>query len=338
MVTIRDVAERANVSLGTVSRVLNGHPAVRPVAREAVGRAIAELGYVPNPAAQSLRRMKSHALGLVIPDLLSPMTVTLTRAVEDVAGRAGYTVFVADSRLDEGLEASHIARLLERRVDGLLVSPVQPIAAVERCVSKMGRVPTVLVQLRKPVREFPTAFVDEQPAVYECAEHLVSLGHRRVAVLHSGSRAGGGRFRRDLIRGALAERGITGGGDLDRSFAETGECYAAAMAALNGPERATAILVGVHKFVPPVLRAIRDANLRIPDDVSVVSFGDSDWAESISPPLNVVVVDQAAHAEGAMALLLKAISGEPLRERHFRSESIYVRRGSVGPAGGCVND
>lgn len=333
MVTIRDVAERANVSLGTVSRVLNGHPSVRPASRAAVHQAIADLGYVPNPAARSLRSAKTHTLGLVVPDILSPMTVRLVREVEDAGQEAGYTVFVTESRMDPRLEETHIANLLELRVDGLLISPIQSIATVERCVSRAGnRVPTVLLQLRRPRREFPTAYVDEEPAIESCAQQLVELGHKRVAILHSASRAAGGRFRRDLLRSALSRHGIAGGDDLDHMFWHPAECYQAARAVLCGPNRATAILVGIHGFVPPTLQAIRDANLRIPEDVSLIAFGDSDWAQAASPPLSVIVVDQHVHAAGSMNLLLRMLRGEQLAERHFRSESIYLRRNSVGPA------
>lgn len=338
MVTIRDVSERANVSLGTVSRVLNGHPSVRPAVRNAVNEAIRELGYVPNPAARSLRSAKTHTLGLVVSDFLSPMTVTLVREVEDAGADAGYTVFVTESRMDPQLEETHIRKLLELRVDGLLISPIQSIATVERCISHAAaRVPTVLIQLRRARREFPTAYVDEGLAIEDCVNHLAGLGHERVAILHSTSRAAGGRFRRDLLRSALGNRGITGGDDLERTFSEPAECYRAASEVLRGPNRATAILVGIHKFVPPTLQAIRDAGLTIPGDVSLIAFGDSDWAQAGAPPLDVIVVDQHEHASGAMQLLLQLLRGDNPAARNFRSESIYVRRESTGPASvGCT--
>lgn len=334
MVTIRDVGERARVSLGTVSRVLNGHPSVRPAVRASVNHAIRDLGYVPNPAARSLRSGRTHTLGLIVPDLLNPMTVALVRGVEDAGGRAGYTLLLAESRLDPHLEETHIAKLLERRVDGLLCSPVQSIAAVERCVKRPGTsvLPTVLLQLRRPRREFLTAYVDEAPAIGACTDYLLALGHRRVAIVHSSSHPAGGRHRRDVLRAALCGRGIDEGADLDRIFSEAAECYQGVREILARPDRPSVMLVGIHQFVPATLQAIRDAKLQIPADLSLVVFGDSDWARATTPPLSTIVVNQEEHAEGAVQLLLQVIGGEASTARHVRSESVYVVRESTGPA------
>lgn len=334
MVTIRDVAERAGVSLGTVSRVLNGHPSVRPAVRVSVQRAIEELGYVPNPAARSLRRQRTMTLGLVVPDLVSPMTVDLVRGIEDAAGEAGYTILLADSRLDPSLEETHFTHFLERRVDGLLCSPLRSIPALVRSMQAPGgkSVPMVLIQLRRPRREFLTAFVDETPAIETCTRHLLELGHHRISVAHSASKAAGGRHRRDLFRDTLRCSGVTAGAELDRVFSDVPECYLTIRELLSSHDRPTALLVGTHQFVPPTLQAIRDAGLRIPGDISLVVFGDSDWARASTPPLSTIFVDQRAHAAGAVQLLLEAITSPDATSRSFRSESVYIPRGSTGPA------
>jgi LacI family transcriptional regulator len=299
-----------------------------------VREAIRDLGYVPNPAARSLRSHRTRTLGLIVPDLLSPMTVALVRGIEDAAGAAGYALLVADSRLDPRIEEAHISDFLDRRVDGLLCSPLQSIAAIERGTQRPDGLttPIVLLQLRRPRREFVTAFVDEGQAIEHCSDHLVSLGHQRIAMVHSASRAAGGRHRRDLLRAALQCRGISGGAELDRVFTDGTECYRQVSELLVLPDGPTAMLVGIHQFVPPTLQAIRDARLRIPEDVSLVVFGDSDWARASSPPLSTIVVDQQEHAAGAVRLLLELIAGRHEAPRSFRSESVYVARGSVGAA------
>ena len=334
MVTIRDVAERAGVSLGIASRVLNDHPTVRPAVRASVQQAIHDLGYVPNPAARSLRGARTHTLGLVVPDLLSPMTVALIRGVEDAAAVAGYTLLVAESRLDPHLEETHIANLLDRRVDGLLCSPIRSIAAVERSVKRPdgSTLPTVLLQLRKPRREFLTAYVDEGHAIEACCADLVELGHGRVAIVHSSSRAAGSRFRAELMRAALRERGISEGAELDHMFSDGPECYRVVRELLARPDRPTAMLVGIHQFVPSALQAIRDSGLAFPADLSLVVFGDSEWARAITPALSAIVVNQQEHAAGAVHLLLGLMGGETPVSRQFRSESVYLARGSTGPA------
>ena len=328
MVTIRDVAERSGVSLGTVSRVLNGHPSVRPRVRIKVNDAISELGYVPNSAARSLRSARTRTLGLIVPNLESPMTVALVRGVEDAAQLAGYSLLLAESRLDPQLEATHIANLLQRRVDGLLISPLESISSVDRAVGS-SRAPTVVLQLRRPRREFPGVFIDETCAIEAAVRDLVSVGHRRISFVHSAGRAGGGRQRRELFRTALASHGIVGRDDLDAVFSTSDACHQEIMGLLARSDRPTALIVGIHQFVPAALAAIRDAGLHVGRDISLVVFGDSDWARSLTPPLSAILVDQAEHAASAVSLLVRLIDSDPSAPRSVRSESTYIARTSV---------
>lgn len=331
MVTIRDVAERAGVSIGTASRVLNGHPAVGAAGRAAVRDAIRELNYVPNAAARALRAARTMTLGLIVPDLLNPMTVRLLRGVEDAALDAGYTLLVAESRLDEQLEAIHIGKLIDRQVDGLLCSPVGPIASVGRLVERSGT-PTVLLQLRKPARDFPTVYVDEGPAVSAALDHLARLGHHRIAFIHSLSRAAGGRHRRDLIRSERALHGLDDAADLDRTFTDGPECLATVREVLQAPNRPTALMVGIHQFIPAALNALREEHLQVGKDISLVVFGDSEWVQAMSPALSVIAVDQEDHARSAVGLLLDTMSGTSSPPRAIHTESVFTNRESCGPA------
>lgn len=331
VVTIRDVAERAGVSLGTASRVLNGNQSVRESLRRAVQQAMDELHYMPNAAARTLRSARTNTIGLIVPDLLSPMTVRLLRAVEDAAQEAGYTVLVADSRLDAELEATHIANLIDRQVDGLLCSPVGAIASVGR-LTEHSAIPTVLLQLRKAAREFPTVYVDEGPAVAAAVNHLAALGHRRIGLVHSMSRAGGGRHRRELVRLARVLHGLDESTDLDRTFATGRECQAMVRELLRLPARPTALIVGIHQFVPAALTEIREEHLQVGEDISLVVFGDSDWVQAMSPALSVIAVDQEEHARLAVSLLLDTMNGGACPPRGIRTESVFTNRESCRPA------
>lgn len=330
MATIRDVAERADVSLGTVSRVLNGHPAVRPAMREKVEAAIRDLGYVPNPAAQSLRSSRTRTIGLIVPDLMSPMTVQLVRHVEDEVRAIGFTPMVAESRFDAQLEATHIANMLDRRIDGLLISPIESVSAVVRAVAP-SRTPTVLLQLRQPRRELPSVYVEEGPAMRDAVDAIVARGHRRVALVHSASRVAGGRHRREILRTALREHGIESGEWLDAVFSSSAECRQRVMELLARPDRPTTLIVGVHQFVPSALAAIRDSGLRLGAEVSLVVFGDSEWARAMTPALSVIVVDQAVQAAGAVSLLARALRRERSGPHSMGSESVFILRESLQP-------
>lgn len=333
MVTIRDVAGRAGVSLGTASRVLNGNPSVRDHVRTAVEDAIRDLNYVPNAAARTLRSARTQTIGLIVDDMLNPMTVRLLRGVEDAAQQAGYTLLVAESRRDEQLEATHISKLIDRQVDGLLCSPTGAIASVGRLVQRAG-VPTVLLQLRKATREFPTVYVDEAPAVAAAMSHLAGLGHQRIALVHSTSRAAGGRHRRELVRLQRLRHGLGDGPDLDRAFTDGPECSATVRELLQASGRPTALIVGIHQFVPAALHAIRNEHLQVGEDVSLVVFGDSDWVRAMSPALSVIAVDQEEHARLAVGLLLDTMNGLSSPSRGIRTESVFINRESCGPGPG----
>lgn len=333
MVTIRDVAARAKVSVGTVSRVLNQHPAVRPPVRDAVLAAIAELGYQPNSIARSLRAARTRTIGLMVNDLRNPITVAFLREVEDAAEGAGYTVLVAESRSDVETERLHLQAMLDRRVDGLLCSPVRSVREVQQLAQAAG-VPLVLVHQRAPHASVPTAFVDEQAAMTAALDHLVNLGHRRIAMLHVGTQAASGP-RRMLVQDYLEKRGLAtpGADELHRSFGSPEECVAAVVDVMALPNPPTAMFVGAHDFVADALIALRQLGRRVPDDISIVGFGDSRWAEAMSPSISVINASQRQHAITAVDLMTRIIAGDADVPQSVGCASEFYARESCGAVG-----
>ncbi|MGE3076088.1 MAG: LacI family DNA-binding transcriptional regulator [Dehalococcoidia bacterium] len=310
MVTIQDVARHAGVSVGTVSRVLNEHPTVRPNVRATVLESISELDYRPNSIARDLRRSRTRTIGLMVNDLNNPPSVALLRGTEDAAREAGYTVVIAESRSDIETEALNLKVLLERRVDALLCVPVHSVDALaER--AEAAHVPLAILNQRSPHRRVATGYVDENAAIVAALECMTGLGHRRFAMLHPTGSASG-RSRTERVRQYLSAQGFLGpsSGQLLWSFLDGDDCERLVTKLLTVPEAPTALVVGAHQYIPDVLRAVKAANKRIPFDVSVVAFGDSTWASAFSPSISVIAFDQRQHAIDTTRMLLSILDGE----------------------------
>jgi LacI family transcriptional regulator len=327
-VTIADVARLAEVSLGTVSRVLNHNPTVRPATRKAVLAAIAELGYRPNINARNLRSQRTRVIGVLFTDLTQAMAPHAIRGIEIALHPQQYALLVGDSRADPELEQESFANLVDRRVDGILWFPVTPRATAESLALVAG-LPVVLFGQTSPSTKLPTAMVDENPAFDAMAADLAALGHRRFGFVGTGGTVRG-RLRR--LDSALGKSGLARDPNFEVVVSQRNDCYAAVTALLGREPRPTALFATPHDLVPPTVRAIQDAGLRIGKEISVIGFGDTDWATALTPPLSVITVDYVTHARDAANVLLQHIEGVEDAPRVVRHQSVYIRRGSVGPA------
>jgi LacI family transcriptional regulator len=331
MATIHDVAQHARVSVGTVSRVLNEHPSVRPAVREAVLNSIRELGYFPNSLARSLRSSRTRTLGLIVSDLNNPPSISLLRGAEDAARTAGYTVLIAESRSDVEVESLHLQALLDRRVDGLLCAPVKSIELVARAAETAG-IPAVMVSQRVAHARVPTAYVEESTSIIAAMDYLVDMGHRRFAMIN---RAGypAGRARSLHIQAYLNAHAISTAtaAPVLWSFAHQDQCEALVTRLLLGRAAPTALIVGGHHFLPNVLLGVRGAGMSVPRDVSLVAFGDSRWAQALTPPVSVITDDQEQHAADAVRMLLRLIEGDESAPRTACTPSLFLPRESCAP-------
>jgi LacI family transcriptional regulator len=334
MITIRDVAARAQVSTGTVSRVLNNHPSVNPAIRRVVLEVIKELQFQPNAVARTLRTAKTRTLGLLLADLRnSEVAATAIWGAESIAQQHGYALLVADSRRDTATEVQHLRSLLERRIDGLLCSSMLSLETVHDFAQRTG-VPTVVYGQSAPNGLLPTTVVSYAQGAEEAVDHLVGLGHRRIGTIMRPMDIGVenriGQMQPHIHR-LLHERGIESDGEFDRAALSPADCTRVVQELLTGNERPTALFVTSLYLIPATIAGIRAAGAHIPRDVSLIGFGDSDWAEVVEPPLNVIVVDYSAHLEAATRMLIGLIErGDepPLTVEHHGH---YIRRGSVQP-------
>lgn len=327
--TIRDVAKRAGVSIGTVSRVLNKAADVRPPMREAVERAIQELNYQPNESARQLRSMRTRAIGMVVNDLLHGMNVVAARGAEEAAESRGYTLLLADSRQDAAFEQRIIESLLSRRVDGLLVTPARSIAAVQTAVAR-SQTPLLVYGQLQSRRDVPTAIIEEREASLAAIEALIACGHRRILLTGQDQPVSRNRVRHltSLFHAATDDEVR-----IESRLVPNSEAGVAAVReGLASDLRPTAVVSLTLTALPYVCRGIREEGLTVPADISVLTYGDADWVEGYTPPISVVTLNYREHLQDATHYLIDLIEGEAPVEPQPTAHSEFVPRESIGPA------
>jgi LacI family transcriptional regulator len=308
MTTINDVAKRAGVSTMTVSRVINNSGYIHQKTRAKVEQAIAELGYVPNALARSLRFKQTKTLALVLTDITNPFFTTLARGVEDVASERGFSVIFCNSDESREKETDYLNVVARKQADGILLVPAFSSRDSVDFLRDCG-IPFVLLDRRIPDLQVDIVRCDSEEGAYQLTRHLIDLGHQRIAAL-TGSRMV--TTAADRITGyhrALAESGLEdqavefyGAFSVDSGHSMTQQALA-----LNPPP--TALFTANNFIAVGAFRAIREAGLRVPDDISMVAFDDLTEANIIDPFLTVV--SQPAYEIGykATSLLLDRIAG-----------------------------
>ncbi|WP_454851112.1 LacI family DNA-binding transcriptional regulator [Promicromonospora soli] len=330
MVTVHDVARAAGVSISTVSRALASPERVAAETRDRVTRVATELGYRPNHAASGLRRGRTHAVGLLVPDLENPYFATVTKAVQARARAEGYEVFVADSDEDADVEAELIDALATR-TDGLLV--ISPRSGEAELRAALVGVTAVLANRELPADtgsetpSVPSVCVDDADGAAQVLGHLYALGHRTVGIAAGPTSSwSGGRRVAGLF--AAAERWdveLVELGTFQPYFA--GGIQAADYAVASG---ATAVVAFNDLMALGILDRLRHRGVDVPGEMSVVGFDDVQLATLVSPALTTVRAPLARLGRRAVDLLLARLRGGTPTGTQLPVE--LTIRGSSGPA------
>jgi LacI family transcriptional regulator, galactose operon repressor len=309
LTSIKDVASHAGVSVATVSRVLNDHPAVREGTRSRVLNAVTELGYRPNAVARSLRTHQTRTLGLVISDVLNPFFTELARAVEDAARERGYSVIIGNADERAELQEHHVRTLLERRIDGLLVSPTDGGNEVIRDAAAAGT-PMVFVDRWIRGLDVPVVHADGRAAVHDLVAHLYALGHRRLAIIGGPSETTTGDERVAAFRAALDAHGLplpqeyTGQGDFQT---ESGRRETAAF--LDLPEPPEVVFAADNLMALGSMDELRRRGLRVPDDIALAAFDDIPWFLHTDPPITAIAQPTGELGHRAVEALIGLVEG-----------------------------
>ncbi len=306
---LKDVAERAGVSVKTVSNVINAYPHITAATRTKVEQAIAELGYRPNVSARSLRKGRSDFIALAVPEMASPYFAELAAAISRTAKRRGITVLIDQTEGEPAAERFVLDGMSGQLIDGIIFSPITTSPSKIRAVADAK--PVLLLGERHGSGEHDHVAVDSVQASYDATTHLVSLGRRRVAAIGVGGGAGTGAVRRRGYRKALKAAGIAHDPALE--LAGTGyhrEDGAAAMRALlELPEPPDAVFCFNDLLALGALRTLSDAGLKVPADIAVIGFDDIEDGRYHSPSLSTISPDKDWLADQAVSLLLERISG-----------------------------
>jgi LacI family transcriptional regulator len=331
-VTLRDIAQATGVSVNTVSRALTGKHDIHAKTKARVVAMAERLGYTPNLMARSLVQGRTRTLGLLVTDCTHPFYATLIREVEKVAADNSYGLLLATSNEDARKEAEALHLLTERRVDGLLLSPVAVDAAHIRPLLK-GPLPSVLLARRPPA--YAGAFIgtDNVQAARLAVRHLVECGHRRIAhvtradaVTSASERLDG--YRKELRRARLA---------FDASMVlpapqtvEGGRAVVPSLLALR--PRPTAVFAYSDLQAVGLLLGLREAGISVPQDMSVVGFDDIDLARYVTPPLTSIAQDIRQIGRLGAQVLIDILAGRRPRRTHLLPGTLVVR-GSTGAPG-----
>ncbi|GGK16299.1 LacI family transcriptional regulator [Deinococcus malanensis] len=330
--TIYDIAQHAQVSVSTVSRVMNGHDTVHPELRTRVEHAIHELRFRPNRIAQTLYHRRSNTIGCILPDITNPYFAQLFLQLEVGASELGYTVILGNTTSNPDLEQTLVRSLVERQVDGLLLlggltnHPEPPEAGVQAVREVAERLPIVAVNGDLPgVDLLCSVTSDEAGGMRSVLTHLQGRGHTKVAFLGGDSSVTSSLEKlavyREFYPNALPEwvhfTGLT---------IRAGE---EALHRLGQASQRPTALVCINDLVAAgVLKAARDEGFDVPGDFSVVGFDDVFLAQVMCPPLTSVNHNYAELARQAISALVAGMEGRK-PERVIRVPTLLVERQSV---------
>jgi LacI family transcriptional regulator len=328
-VTIADIAREAGVSVPTVSKVLNGRAEVSAATRQRVERLIAKHGY-----ARRVRRPTDRAglVDLVFPELDSAWAVEIIRGVEEIAHEARIGTVVSAIRRRSSTTRQWLDNLTARKSDGVILAVTELDPAQTDRIQALG-VPLVIIDpVSEPDPDVPSVGATNWNGALTATEHLIGLGHRRIAVLGGPSRLQCSRARLDGYRSAMTGAGVPVREELMREgdFShEAGE--SAVNALLDLAEPPTALFAGNDQQALGAYQALRARKLRIPEDVSVIGFDDLPVAKWTNPPLTTIrqpIAEMAAHA---MRMLLRYLDTGSFATHRFELATELVVRGSTAP-------
>lgn len=332
-VTIRDVAEKAGVSVSTVSRVLTSNAPVQEETRRNVEKAINELGFRPNGLARSLRRNETKTIGLIIPDVANPFFPEVAKGVEEAAYRSGYSVILCNSGNDRGKEAMYFRVLQERRIDGIILTGSGGLGEYA-LLGKDGGLPVVLLDRTAEDLELDSVVSDSYDGACQAVNHLIELGHREIAFISGSSSTSTAGRRMKGYLDALRAHGMepSAGFIMPGDFTlEAG--VRAGRELLRREHRPTAVFVASDIEAIGVMMAAEALGLSIPCDLSVVGFDNTLLSTVSRPALTTVAQPKYEMGCQAVKLLVERLQKKRRKVRHVVLDTRLEIRGSTAVAG-----
>lgn len=335
MVTIKDIAQVAGVSPSTVSRALNDSALINEATKRRIRRIAKKLGYERNELARGLVKGSSGTVGVIIPDITNPFFAEITKGVEQVVRSRGFGLVLCTTEGVPSREQEYLRLLRRKRVDGLIIASVTVDDPYLKELQR-ARVPFVLVSRLSEKVAAPYVVVDDQAGGRLAVEHLVSLGHTKIAHIGGPENVHSGRERMQAYREVLKERGIRIRRDWAVFATFTQEAgYTVGKVLLLGKERPTAIFAANDLIALGVMEAAEELGVRIPKDLSLVGYNNIAYAAL--PRIQLTTVAQPAHEMGEIAadyLLSTRTGGASEKLQCVLSPRLVVRKTTAPPGEG----
>ena len=311
-VDIKTVADKAGVSTATISRVLRDYPGVKEKTRKKVLKVITDLNYEVNAVARSLRQKRTNTIGIIIGNVLSQFYSIIAKSVEDIAQKNGYNMILCNGDDDPQKELKYLKVLKSNRVDGIILTPTGKNADY---INQLINTDTKMVLLDRLIDgvECDAVLVDNEIGAYKAVKHLIDKGYRKIAIITGYLDRTTGRGRLNGYLRALNEAGITRDDTLIKvgNFKKRSgiELTRELLESSNKPE---AIFVSNIDMTLGTMIIIKELGLKIPDDIEIVSFDDSEWAMLLDHPITAIA--QPAYSLGSTSaeMLIKRINGEQI--------------------------
>ncbi len=328
MSKIHDVAKRANVSIATVSRVLNSSDhKVSAKTAEKVRQAVKELDYRPNALARALQINKSMTVGVIIPDIANHYYAEIVRGIQKEADKEGYNIILQNTDRNPKRIVRSINLLREKVVDGIIfsggiISGYEPLSVLQEFRDR------VVVIGRHDVN-FPAIMVDNISGASQAVQHLIDLGHTKIGFIGWAINSTTATDRLSGYKSALAQNRCRFDKTLVREGKLTPESgYAEAKKLLSGKEVPTAIFAGNDQMAFGVIHAAMEFGLKVPDDLAVVGFDDIPLSSFFVPPLTTVEIPKFSLGTSSMRALMNLISGKNTSRIKLHKTKLIIRKSS----------
>lgn len=333
--TISEIARQLGVSVSTVSAVVNRRGYVSPAMRARVEQALQQAQYRPNDMARGLRLGQSRTIGLIVPDLTNSFFARLMRGAEDYLASLDYRLLIADSREEWDRQREYLISFAGRKTDGILLVPCrstnEQIATIPQLA---GNTPLVYVD-RSPLNStMDSVLADNVRASYAATNHLLELGHRRIAILSEPLELLNGADRLEGYKKALRARRVGLDRNLIRFGGDTEDSgYWCGLDLFKQAVPPTAVVVCNNLMTLGVLSALRDAKLECPKDVSIIGFDDFEWCPHLSPALSMVRVPAAELGLAAARALMRRLRGAEIESPQsiLLPTELVLRKSTASP-------
>ncbi|RYB89195.1 LacI family transcriptional regulator [Nocardioides glacieisoli] len=332
--SVKDVAERAQVSLGTVSNVLNRPDRVSAGTRERVERAMVDLGFVLNESARQLRMGRSNTFAYVMLDATNPFFTDVARGIELAAEKADLSLFLCNSDGRSAREHAHLAHLQQQRVDGILITPVDPEAPELARIIAQGT-PLVIVDRATTTGTFCSVTVDDRLGGRVAIEHLVDRGHTRVAYVGGPVAIGQVRERWEGARAAWSDAGLAESDlvhvETETLSVEEGRVAGERIAGLPRRSRPSAVFCANDLVALGLLQQVVSTGQKVPEDLAIVGYDDIAFAASAAVPLTSVRQPRQSLGRTAAELLIDEVNNpEHLHQQVEFTPELIARTSTLG--------